>query len=541
MKTEGKKCNCMDRRRFVNLFGKTIAASTTILNCNSNKNVNSDTIPSKEIPPPNINLPKSNPTEKLTIKWSDFEFLGAFLPPTCATYNYTSSGLTHRIINDKLYLLGRSTRDKYVLFEPLSDEELSKIFPFPNQKNMIVYGADMMHPYKDIHSFPQERWIDAPFSKEETPVIGFTWHQDVNRLYWAHQHNYCNDYNIFPCLGASSMPESKSKGRVLGIWKVSDGSQTQRNRFVCQTCQIPNEWADKYVGGRRLLVGFGWNGYGNQSIASNGGTFGPTFGAVFHPDVDNDTNYSMVHNGMVIINTHEHGSAPGFDDCPPYYDLDEILNKPSRSVKWTSSSGHSYGVWIDTPDKHGILVPSTHPSSDFVTTIASNPAPTLRTIAVTNPEVLPHWLPGYNLQITDPGISRKIQARKVDSVSGNVISFSTDMVQVPPIGAYVFGGISYPNGVGGFVLTASVNRMNIYNPDELGENVLSRAPAHRQTTPHEYCSVVYPGIADPRPISSTGYCTGLTFDARNRRLYLQLINESWGLGCETAICVYKLH
>lgn len=526
----------IDRRRFVNLIGKTLTMSSLSYCCNSNKVVYSKT-------PDQVSTPSNSKRESLPkhiVKWSDFEFLGAFQPPKSNIYNITSPGLTHRWINDKLYLLGLSSIDRYVLFEPVSDEILSKTYPFPDQNKKVVYGSAMMRPYKNIHSLPQDKWADAPFSDKETPVAGFTWHQEENRLYWAHQHDYCNDNKIFPCLGVSSMPEISTSGRVLGMWKVTDGIQTSRNRFICQTGRIPKDWANKYVGGRRLLVGFGWNGYDNQSIASNGGTFGPTFGAVFHPDLGNDDNYSLVHGGITIINTHEHGSAPAFDDCPPYYNFDSTEQKPNRSKKWTHSSGHSYGVWIDLPDKHGILVPSSHPSADFLTTIAPDPLPTLRSFAVVNPNVLPNWLPGHNLQITDPEISRRIQARIVESVSGKIVTLSSDMVKEPPIGAFIFGGVSYPNGVGGYVSTANINKINIYNPEELGEAVLAKKPAQRQTVPSEYNPVTYPGIPNPRP-SNTGYCIGITFVEETRRLYIQILNTHWAQGRRAAICVYKLH
>ena len=535
-----EKQSSMDRRRFVNLIGKTLAVSSASWGCNSNiNNYSNVTDPEKTTPNPNLK-PKYAPL-KSVIKWSDFEFLGAFRPPHNSDYDFTRSGLTHRWINDKLYLLGLSQWERYTLFEPVQDELLSQTYPFPVQNEKIICDTAMMRPYRDIHSSPED-WNAAPLLDQETPVTGFTWHQEENRLYWAHQHGYCNDQIVFPCLGASTMPATGS-GRILGLWKVSDGQHTFKNRFVCQTDRIPKDWADKYVGGRQLLVGFGWQGYTDQSIVSNGGTFGPTFGAVFHPNPSIDENFSLVQGGMTVINTHEHGSAPGFDDCPAYYlfNMDVDRTKPLRSTKWTHTSGHSYGVWIDVPDKHGVLVPSSHPSSDFLTTIAPDPPPTLRTLAVVDPEVLPQWLPGYNLQIMDPGISRSIQARIVESVSGRIVTLSSDMVQTPPVGAYVFGGVSYPNGVGGYIVTASVNRMNIYNPDELGENILSNEPTNRQTTPSEYGTITYPGIPELRPTSDTGYCIGITFDAKNRRLYLQILNTRWAQGRRSAICVYKLH
>jgi hypothetical protein len=147
-----------------------------------------------------------------------------------------------------------------------------------------------------------------------------------------------------PVLGASKLNDD---GTItsFGPWRVTRGPF---KAYWGGIIPLPDEFAKKYTGGRRLALGFG----GYYSICAST-SFGPALGAIRTPDRKKDTLdllplldypfgkkiWAPRDGNYLVANCGWGGVAP----------------KSRYEGKWTMEDKVTSGVFIDLPEAHGFI------------------------------------------------------------------------------------------------------------------------------------------------------------------------------------------
>jgi hypothetical protein len=179
-------------------------------------------------------------------------------------------------------------------------------------------------------------------------VYGLYWDETDQRLYW----NYGDSYNVAapdnPCFGYSTLGSSAVS---YGPWRMGNCKP-----FQFGITGIPTSFANQYLRGNRLGIGFG----GRASAESAGPVSdGPALAAISPPSSARLSEISSI----IMLN---YPCNPGAGD--PYY-----CRRPAGYTDTITAAGHprgpfgNYGgwqwmdfifqggVWIDMPSKHGFL------------------------------------------------------------------------------------------------------------------------------------------------------------------------------------------
>ena len=264
---------------------------------------------------------------------SDFEYLGAFKLPRFAcgqSTGYSSAGIAIRRVNGNLQFVAEAGYyDSSALYEC----------------NFPGWGAD-------ASTWPQativHEWGTAvygtPSVKPSGPIVtsGLSYDQATGRLYYSYASGYNVSQENVPSLGCAVLNES---GPVAsGPW-LSPNVTIQAMRGG--SLMIPDWFADTYLAGRKLGVGFG-GGYSGWASCSPG----PVLAAAHHPA----------------------GSATQLDTIPLLrYDQTDLSHWATRDARywsdgvynlhnpmgdvgwWISMDSVGASAWIDLPDKQGLL------------------------------------------------------------------------------------------------------------------------------------------------------------------------------------------
>jgi hypothetical protein len=129
---------------------------------------------------------------------------------------------------------------------------------------------------------------------------------------------------------------------------------------------IPGWFADTYLGGRRLGVGFG----GSVSIASNGVSAGPALFAIKPPDPSSEPHMSVLSEPAIPLISHMIGM-----EMPARRDASMPLLRVGKegdllSYGYDGAQSRS-GIWIDGQNKHGLIVFATLAGGATDTKVAS--------------------------------------------------------------------------------------------------------------------------------------------------------------------------
>jgi hypothetical protein len=272
----------------------------------------------------------------------DFEYVGAFALPKIAV-NWSTAfgdvGIAMRRFNGKLRFITATHRySKDALYEvefPGFGLEENK---WPEAKLVKEWGTDL--------------YGDSKLVKAKTGEIGLVdglhYDERTNRLYY----NFGSWYNIpptnDPAMGFAVLEDDKV-AKVGTGWKSPDGHAAHSQKIRGGTLIIPDWFSTTYLGGRRLGLGFG----GYYSGVSNCSK-GPFLAAAHEPS---DTAGGGTLDMLTLIDHPD--KHWGLRD-PDYKSEINWAPNPRGDVGYWGAMDevNGAGIWIDLPDKHGLLIGS---------------------------------------------------------------------------------------------------------------------------------------------------------------------------------------
>jgi hypothetical protein len=271
------------------------------------------------------------------LKETDFEYLGAFALPKSACKHSTAfgaTGLAVRRVHGKLRLITGSHRySKDALYEVTVPGWGKVPGKWPQAPIVSEWGTK---PY-----------VEAKLNTKHGPIWahGLYWDEDLKRLYYSFASWY-NTAGNTPCLAYATLGDTP---KPYGPWKSSRAS-TQKVRGG--SLRIPKWFADKYTRGRSLGIGFG----GYYSIWGPGSK-GPHLSAVRHPTKEKPGSGL---DTMVLVDYPATGPKEVLKFARRNPDYQEQLKwspGPKGKVGYWTGMDEIFGacVWIDLPDKHGLL------------------------------------------------------------------------------------------------------------------------------------------------------------------------------------------
>jgi hypothetical protein len=277
---------------------------------------------------------------KQVLTQSDFTYLGSFLLPQSIGGQFDPGwgrGFAIRYVNGEL-------RAMTMALNPVP----------PN--NAPLYEVRVPNPV--IGNNPPtaqlvRNWGDILQGKTSTGVWSFYWDNQDQRLYWTCGDSYNATEADAVSLGYSVLNDATGGVTAFGAWRF-----TGRGNKATNTCvtPIPQWFADQYTSGRRLGVGCG----GYQSVVTTGpGHIGPALAAFNPPNPSVDLpSSSLAHT--VLVGYPFNPTAYGPPDRA-HRDTDyttEFDNwYPRNGIgywSWTDQMEQA-GVWIDTPNKSGLV------------------------------------------------------------------------------------------------------------------------------------------------------------------------------------------
>jgi hypothetical protein len=152
-------------------------------------------------------------------------------------------------------------------------------------------------------------------------------------------------------LGASTLDQTTGTGQAIAAWRITPATY----KCVMRGCiAIPEWFANTHVGGRRIAVGFG----GYFSVMTAGGvSMGPSLWAIDPPE---GPHMSTV-PATALVSYHPPSLAAYGRPmrCPRNADYHTEFDswQPRDGIgywSWTDEIQQGC-VWIDLPDRHGIL------------------------------------------------------------------------------------------------------------------------------------------------------------------------------------------
>ena len=273
-----------------------------------------------------------------TLTKDDFEYHGAFALPRevfgkSTAYGETGLALRHGPNGKLQFITGshRYTQDALyeVDFPGLSKDEGQ----WPKAKVIAEFGVKPYGTNKRIRKGAEVGWTH-----------GLNFDERTNRLYYS----FGSWYNIpelnDPSLGYAVLSDDKVK-KVVGPWNAPD-KKANCQRIRGGSLLIPDWFAMQYLDGRRLGVGFGGY-YSGVNACSRG----PFLTAAREPDGEDEGGELDVVN--LINHTEKHWGRRDTD----YRSEVEWSPNPQGGQGFWGLYDEIFGaaVWIDLPDKHGLL------------------------------------------------------------------------------------------------------------------------------------------------------------------------------------------
>jgi hypothetical protein len=279
---------------------------------------------------------------RAVLKQDDFEYLGSFALPRQACGYSTAFGETglalRHMAGGKIHFITGTHRHSLdalyeVEFPGFSLDEGKR----PLAKMVKEYGTQIYGESKRIKK-----------GKETGQTGGLTFDERKNRLYFSFGswYNIPNDND--PCLAYAVLQDDKVLDTVGG-WNT-DFVKAHNQKVRGGSLLIPDWYATNFTAGRRLGMGFG--GYYSGVAACSKGPF---FAAVTEPEYDNPG--GTLDALPLIDHSREHWAVRD----PDYVCTDPAWAPPPKDgIGYWGWYDEIFGaaVWIDLPDKHGLLMAS---------------------------------------------------------------------------------------------------------------------------------------------------------------------------------------
>ena len=288
--------------------------------------------------------PVAVPPAREVLSYSDFDYLGAFRLPEHAcgwTTAYSSSGIAIRRVGSEL----RFFSAVHVYSGSLVYEVA---FPGVGTDPSTWPTATVAAEPCDLYG-GRKHLGDAP-----EPFDGSTWTHGLffddqsQRLYWSFGDVYNADTSNDHFLGATVFSDASST-RSLGPWVTSDPENAHAQRVRGGVLRIPQWFADTYIGGRTLGIGFG----GYFSIIGPG-SMGPTLFATTEPgEAELVDPVPLLAHPVPVAQSDQWALRP--TNYSIAANLDWGRGPDSRGYWAPGDSIEGGAVWIDEPSRHGVL------------------------------------------------------------------------------------------------------------------------------------------------------------------------------------------
>jgi len=286
-------------------------------------------VPRTDAPPP------EKPHIPGVLDINDFEYAGSFSLPKVPDVPqdekaFFNSGITLRTVNgEKRMLLTTGTYQESVY--EVAIPELGK---FSGSDAGDVPVAPLRAVFGNLP-------LDPAASEN-----GTMWYdQTAGLLYWTNLHSYYTSGAIsFQTLRAARL-DNGVLTEVKRWFQPHDMGGAPMKSFWGGVTRLPDSFAEKYTGGRKLALGFG----GTYSIVSTAG-WGPSFAAV-SLDMQSDEMDLL----PVMYYTQNGGGCVRDGNYIPLMYYNPLPTAPWLG-HWTSGDSIKSGVFIDLPDKNGYVV-----------------------------------------------------------------------------------------------------------------------------------------------------------------------------------------
>ena len=266
----------------------------------------------------------------------DFEYVGSFKAPRTvgkARGAYSESGLALRpIAGGGKRLIMNYTHPTQVLFEV----EIPALAKVEGGRHAGLKTAAVRKVWGAVEV---ARAAEAAIR----PNGGFVWLEESRTLIWTWYHGYKTG-RAPPVLGATRLSDDGGMTH-LGPWYVRAPGALYKS-YWGGVVGLPKAFADKYVGGKRLALGFG----GYYSICGPASR-GPALGAIAQPDPGKTS------VGVTEMLYHPQGSPARRDgnyfnaNCGYWGDQPE---SPAKGT-WTYDDWCRAGAFIDAPGGHAYV------------------------------------------------------------------------------------------------------------------------------------------------------------------------------------------
>ncbi|MDR1807612.1 MAG: hypothetical protein LBR33_06830 [Propionibacteriaceae bacterium] len=455
---------------------------------------------------------------KDVITVDDFTFVGAVSLPAdnweyWVGFGYPH-GLTHRYVDGQLkfYTVAYSKLAEFEL-----PDELGTTAPFPINRTYTWYGDIWQDSRTHLVEGEDGVWdVVAPFPVEYVDDInGLYWDEADQRLYWTWV-NYYQTGVIDTSIGFSTLDSATHTGTGVGSWIID---ATRTSRYAWSMTGIPSYFADAFLGGRRLGLGFG-SGVGGYAD----GSIGPALSAIAPIDLALNPDRAVLTPTVLPLMHHYLGETPA--QRPAGLEVwaghngseDEVYTVVNDYIR---SDRSPYGVWIEGENKHGLLIMATFVYGHERTTILDDPRNSLTQVVVADPTGI-----GVGDSIWVHTVGQSIQFAYFDSpivasIDGNVITFRDPIHSLPQVGGEVRTGSWYGAG-GPDGSSRHTTGWYIFDPADLA--AAAQGEVAPDEVPFSSAEVVeYPGLDYPLHSGHTyanPFVLGVTFDETTGRLYV---------------------
>jgi len=307
------------------------------------------------------------PTKPLLTK-ADFKYLGCMRMPEGVDTQFSYGPLTGRKVGGqlRLFVFGNNPSLHDPIYEVAEPENYSKDYRSAPRMNLVTNWGDVYHGKRVT-------WING----QETPLGyqiagGLYWHEANQLLYWTYYDSYNNivrpDFN----LGATSLDNPMTAAsRAYGPWRTrcvdGDGKTWYGASRIAGLTMTPDGkmggFGTYFVTtaapwGPQLFSGADW-----PTSASRAGAGAPD---VIVPD--RYLNYYYM-GGQISADTGTfQGRLRSFRRSPTLSyvwhptngtatEIDPLKNGGAGS--WTSMDAVGGAIWLDLPDKHGVVFAAT--------------------------------------------------------------------------------------------------------------------------------------------------------------------------------------
>jgi hypothetical protein len=305
--------------------------------------------------------PSNDPLERAVLTRADFEYLGSFAPPKAAIANpaggkwstgYGFGGIALRRVDNQLRFFATTHVYSGSLVYEMNYPGLSKTDGQWPAASIVREWGDVYQGRKILNT---KLGNDECAGEDNTLsgaawTHGLHWDEQLERLYWSYGNWYNGGHCNNPALGFTTFKNDQITAH--GPFTASQGNGEHAQMMRGGTLRIPQWFADRYLGGRNLGVGFG----GYYSIIAEGSQ-GPSLFAINAPSTtDTKLEVKPLLNfpggKKATRNTDYFLGQDANGNKHPTWDKD-----PENGTGFYTAADTVEGaaIWLETPTKQGLV------------------------------------------------------------------------------------------------------------------------------------------------------------------------------------------